>query len=115
MHRTFFLTICVALAGCASQAKFIASRQDLAMQTALSRARFEMNCPQADGTLLSTDVTQPAVNGPYRIGVQRAEYTIGVSGCGKRETVVVLCPQGGTGCFAADRDQLGPAAQRLGL
>jgi hypothetical protein len=34
-------------------------------------------------------------------GVERAEYTIGVSGCGERKTFVVLCPEGGDGCFAA--------------
>ena len=34
-------------------------------------------------------------------GIQRAEYTIGVTGCGRRETFVVICPQFGDGCFAA--------------
>ena len=32
---------------------------------------------------------------------QRAEYTIGVAGCGKRTTFVVICPDGGEGCFGA--------------
>jgi len=34
-------------------------------------------------------------------GIQRAEYTIGVKGCDKRETYVVICPEGGEGCYAA--------------
>jgi len=34
-------------------------------------------------------------------GVQRAEYTVGVSGCDKRIVFTVICPDGGEGCFAA--------------
>jgi hypothetical protein len=30
----------------------------------------------------------------------RAEYTIGVAGCGKRATYWILCPDDGSGCFA---------------
>jgi len=33
-------------------------------------------------------------------GLWRAEYTIGVAGCDKRHTYVVVCPDGGEGCFA---------------
>jgi len=34
-------------------------------------------------------------------GPDRAEYTIGVSGCGQRATYVVICPDNGSGsCFA---------------
>src|SRR5207249_3594656 len=32
--------------------------------------------------------------------VARAEYTIGVEGCGKRTTFVVVCPDTGEGCLA---------------
>lgn len=39
--------------------------------------------------------------GPRAYGIDRAEYTIGVSGCGDRKTFVVICPDGGDGCFAA--------------
>jgi len=35
-----------------------------------------------------------------RFGVERAEYTVGVEGCGQRQTIVVVCPQDGSGCFA---------------
>ena len=35
-------------------------------------------------------------------GIEREEYTIGVQGCGQRRTYVVICPQGGDNCFAAD-------------
>jgi hypothetical protein len=38
-----------------------------------------------------------------RYGTDRAEYTVGVTGCGKRATYVVMCPDNGSNssCFAA--------------
>lgn len=87
--------------GCASQAQFLDSKQPMAMQTAVSRAQFETNCPEATGAVLSREVTQPPMEGPRMGGIQRAEFTIGVSGCGQRTTLVVVCPDGGEGCFAA--------------
>jgi len=53
--------------------------------------------------VLSREALQPI---SFRFGILRAEYTIGVSGCGKRATYVVLCPdQEGSTCFsAAGRD-----------
>ena len=87
---------------CQTQAQFLASRQANALQIALTRARFEMNCPDANGEVLSSEVVQPALQGPVVAGIQRAEYTIGVSGCGQRNTYVVSCPEGGEGCFALD-------------
>jgi hypothetical protein len=60
-----------------------------------------MNCPAAKALVISREVVQPAVQGPWVSGPQRAEYTIGVSGCGLRKTYIVICPEGGGGCFAA--------------
>jgi len=93
----------LATVGCQTQQQLVQSNQAIAIQTVLSRAKFDMNCPSATGTVLSTNVSQPAVQGRFAsaYGVQRFEYTIGVTGCGKRRTYVVVCPQGGTGCFAA--------------
>lgn len=98
---TFATAIVLAASGCATQKEFLASRQAAAMQTAVSRGKFELNCPQATGTMLSQEVVQPALQGPWVDGIQRAEYTIGVDGCGERKTFVVICPEGGEGCFAA--------------
>ncbi len=97
-----FLAIAAALflTGCVSQTQFLDSKQNTAIQTALSRAQFEMNCQEATPTIISREVIQPALQGAYVGGIQRAEYTIGVSGCGKRTTFVVICPEGGEGCFA---------------
>src|SRR6188472_1744456 len=93
----------LATTGCQTQQQMVQSQQGMAVQTALNRARFDMNCPSATGTVLSTNVSQPALQGRFAsaYGVQRFEYTVGVTGCGKRRTYIVVCPQGGTGCFAA--------------
>ena len=104
MSRSFAgvaLIAALVATGCMSQAQFLDSRQLMAMQTATSRGQFEMNCPSANGTILSREVVQPALQGPWVGGIQRAEYTVGVAGCGKRTTFVVICPEEGDGCFAA--------------
>ena len=99
------LAVIVAASGCASQGQFLDSKQDMAIQTAVNRGKFEMNCPQVTGELISREVVQPALQGPYVGGIQRAEFTAGVAGCGNRLTFVVICPEGGEGCFAAGPDR----------
>ena len=74
----------------------------MAIQTAVSRGEFEMNCQDVSPVLISEEVVQPALQGPFVNGIQRAEYTIGVSGCGQRTTFIVVCPEGGEGCFVAE-------------
>jgi hypothetical protein len=34
-------------------------------------------------------------------GLERAEYTVGVEGCGVRRTYIVICQLGSPACFAA--------------
>jgi hypothetical protein len=87
----------VILAGCQSDAQILASEQAVATQTATRRGQFEMNCPQAKGTILSSNLLQPVVWG----GLERAEYTVGVEGCGVRKTYIVVCQLGSPACFAA--------------
>jgi len=103
MPRSVALLVVVLVlagAGCVSQGQFLDGKQAMAMQTAVSRGQFEMNCPAATGTVLSREVVQPALQGPLLNGIQRAEFTVGVVGCGKRTTFVVVCPDEGDGCFA---------------
>lgn len=87
--------------GCVSQAEFLNNNQYNATQTAVARAQFEMNCQQVTPVIISREVVQPALQGPWVNGINRAEYTIGVTGCGRRTMFVVICPQYGDGCFAA--------------
>ncbi len=109
----FTLIAAVAVTGCAYQTKLLDSKQGLAMETAMKRAQFEMNCPDATGDVLSRTVV--ALNypggygGPYYsyyygypyYGYGSALYTIGVSGCGKQRTYVASCTDGSVGCYAA--------------
>ena len=85
------------LAGCQTDAQILASEQAVATQAATRRGQFELNCPQAKGTILSSNLLQPVVWG----GLERAEYTVGVEGCGQRRTYVVVCQLGSPACFAA--------------
>jgi hypothetical protein len=90
------LLVLLTVAGCQSQGQILASDQDVAIQTAERRGKFELSCPAATGEVLSSNMLQPVLWG----GEERAEYTVGVSGCGKRATYMVICPQDSTGCFA---------------
>ena len=94
----------VALAGCQSDAQMLDASQQMALDTAVTRGRFDMNCPTATGTVLSRQVIQPVVEIRFG-GTVRNEYTIGIEGCGQRTSMVVICPQGGGGCFAAQGRQ----------
>jgi hypothetical protein len=98
MHRAIFVAASLALlAGCESTEQQLDAQQAQAVQTAVQRVGFDMNCPSATGQVLSRQMLQPV---SIRFGVERAEYTVGVDGCGQRQTIVVVCPQDGSGCFA---------------
>lgn len=87
----------LALMGCESASQILDDDQAVATQTALRRGQFELSCPQATGRSLSQNLLQPVIWGGY----ERAEYTIGVEGCGRRATYVVVCAAGSSSCFAA--------------
>jgi hypothetical protein len=87
-------------AGCASGPPFIDVEQPMAMQTAQRRAQFEWNCPAATAQVLSQEMMTSPLQYTRFAPPQRAEYTIGVAGCGQRQTYLVICTDGG-GCVAA--------------
>jgi hypothetical protein len=107
--RRIVLVAAFVAAGCATQQQMLAASQPTAIQTATARAQFELGCQQVEAVVLTSDMMQPVLDGPLVSGPQRAEYTVGVSGCGKKAEYVVLCPEGSSGCVAARRDL--PAAQ----
>jgi hypothetical protein len=98
-----FLTLIAtsALTGCVSQTQFLDNKQGMAIQTASSRGQFELSCQAITASVISREVVQPVLQGPFMNGIQRAEFTIGISGCGKKVMFVVICPDGGEGCYAA--------------
>jgi hypothetical protein len=101
------------IAGCQTTAQMLDASQATAIQTAQNRARFEMNCPGATATVLSrTYVQGPYGNsfayGPAIHGTDFAEFTIGISGCGRRDTMNVVCQPGASECFTAEGRKLLP-------
>ena len=93
------VTFTLMATGCASSGpSFIDQAQPEAVSMAVRRAQLEMNCPAATGQVISREMSQPL---SFYAGVPRAEYTVGVTGCGKRATYFVACPNDGSGsCFA---------------
>ncbi len=92
--------VAVAAAGCQSQSQQVEAMTGIAAHTAQRRAAFEMNCPAATANVLSQEMIQTPTYGIRDFPVQRAEYTVGVAGCGQRATYLVICAVDGTGCFA---------------
>jgi len=91
----------VLLTGCASGPPFIDQAQPEAVNMAVRRGQFELNCPAATGQVISRETLQPLVQTFAFSGPQRAEYTVGVAGCGQRATYIVICPNNNSGsCFA---------------
>jgi len=92
--------ILATLAGCQSQQQMVNEMQPDALQVAKQRGKFELNCPSATATMISNEMIQSEIVNPRWAPPQRAEYTIGVAGCNKRATYLVICAEGGTGCIA---------------
>jgi len=86
-------------------AQVLDSMEPQAIQTALQRGRFDLQCQSAQPTVLSRELRPPAIETFRFSGVPHGVFTIGVSGCGKQMTFQVACPEGGyggSGCFSAD-------------
>jgi hypothetical protein len=93
--------ITVLFTGCQSQQQMVDEMQADATQVAKQRGRFELNCPTATAQVLSKEMIQSEIVNPRWAPPQRAQYTVGVAGCDKRATYMVVCAEGGTGCVAA--------------
>ena len=100
LARSIGVFALVVIGGCTSTAQYMQQIEPEAVQTAINRGKFEMNCPAATGSVISKEMMQPAVQGVRFHGPERAEYTIGVAGCDQRATYMVICPLDGSGCFS---------------
>ena len=88
-NHIFIAALClVGMSGCQSTDQQLDTQQQQAVDTALQRLKFDMNCPTATGQVLSREMIAPV------------SVRFGVEGCGQRQTIVVVCPQDGSGCFA---------------
>jgi hypothetical protein len=96
--KTLIAAVGVALLiSCASQTQQLNQSQEAAMTTALRRGQFDLSCPSATPMLLSRTMLEPVA----WQGTERAEYTVGVEGCGKKASYIVVCPETASGCLAA--------------
>lgn len=101
----FAAAFLAVISGCQTTQQTLAKTEPQATQTALARGKFDLGCPTATAVVLSSDLIQPAVQGAWVQGVTRLEYTVGVEGCGKRTTLVVMCQEGTGTCYAANPNQ----------
>jgi hypothetical protein len=94
---------CIAASGCQSTQDWMKSMEPKALQAAEKRGRFELDCPAATAQVLNEQDVQPEIRAVRFQAPDRAVFTIGVNGCNKRATYVVVCPDDGSNnCFAAD-------------
>ena len=89
--RVGLAALAMIISACATEAQFLAQNAPSALNTALARGRFELNCPQASGTVLSQKVTYINGMGMGGGGYEWTEYTIGVRGCGKSSVFETMC------------------------
>jgi len=107
-RRSSIIAVGIFATGCASGPPLIDQMQPEAVAMAVRRGQFELDCPTATGQVISRLQIPPLVQTFAYMGPTRDEYTIGVSGCGKRATYTVICPENGTGCFASGARYVGP-------
>jgi hypothetical protein len=93
-------TAALAMASCQTT-PLLDSAQPAAIDAAQKRAQFDFNCPAATGQVLTRENVQEPMGTMRYTPTPRVEYTIGVAGCDKRSTYVVVCAEGG-GCVAGE-------------
>jgi hypothetical protein len=87
------LVLVAILAACAATEPRDSNQPAIA--AAIERGAKEMNCREATAKVLS----RRAGTGGPSYGAERYEYTVGIEGCGKSMTSVVICSAGS--CFVA--------------
>lgn len=93
-HRTYWALPLMLLAGCMSDAQFLAENSPGALRTAESRAKFELNCDQVTTSVLSQKVIQGIQGGVRAAGAWAGpwtQYTIGIRGCGREAVYETIC------------------------
>jgi hypothetical protein len=93
--------------GCQTTQQFLDQSQGAALATAQSRARFELNCPDVQASVLSSKIIDPA---PFAGGMWRGEYTIGVRGCNRQIVYLTICLDPSNCNAIADSANMSPLA-----
>jgi hypothetical protein len=94
------LALATTLSGCASQPARVDEMQPYAIKAAEQRGSSELACPAASGQVTTRkEIEEPQTTGWYQYP-HRSEYTVDVSGCGKRTSYLVGCDARQKGCEA---------------
>lgn len=67
--------------GCST---FVGQNSEKAMEVTVNRARFELECPDVQASILS-ETPAPA------LGTEASEYAIDVNGCGRQAIYITRC------------------------
>ncbi|WP_152225858.1 hypothetical protein [Pseudomonas sp. SCB32] len=88
--RYLLVSLCAfaaAVSGCMTDQEFLAQNQNAAINATVSRAKFELDCPDVSASVLSSKVTQVQI----AYANNRTEYTIGARGCGRQAVYITYC------------------------
>lgn len=104
MIKRSFVPCAVAISAlfsaCASEPEPAEALQPGALRAAQQRGASELGCPAATAALISKEtIPEPQGTGWYE-PPHRAEFTVGVTACGKHTTYAVACDDRKKGCVA---------------
>ena len=104
MTRTALIACLLAAGGLTSgcTASLKGATAPRAIETAETRAHYDLACAKPKGQIVSTNVQPPAVTPPPLFNasaIPHANYEVAISGCGDTRKVPVMCSQE-MGCFA---------------
>ena len=105
MTRTAILACLLATAGLttACTQSVVNATKPRAIETAQTRAHYDLACQKPKGTVVAATPVPPTVAPPPQLftpdATDRARFDVAISGCGTTRTVPVMCSQE-IGCFA---------------
>jgi hypothetical protein len=97
----------------AKQQELAQAMQPNALQVAQQHGASELSCPVATAKVLSSETLEEPVTTGWYEPPHRAQYTVGVSGCDKRASYLVVCDDRNKGCVAGTIQQGTRASQTL--
>jgi hypothetical protein len=94
------VTLITALAGCASQTSRVDEMRPYAIKAAQQRGSAELDCPAATSQLLTKKEIEASQTTGWYEYPHHSEFTVEVTGCGKRKSYLVGCDWKQKGCEA---------------
>jgi len=92
--------IAMTLTGCASQTSRVDEMQPYAIKAAQQRGSSELDCSATTGNVITKKESEASQTTGWYEYPHRSEFTIDVTGCGKRKSYLVGCDWRQKGCEA---------------